>query len=171
MIISSPLDYRKIAAKRLPPFLFQYIDGGSGSESTLAANVNDLAGIHLRQRTLQGSENISLACELFGQSFKLPIALAPVGLTGMYARRGEVQAARAAKKKNIPLTISTVSVCDIEEVARESQAPLWFQLYVLKDRGFMRHALAAAREAKITTLVFTVDMPVPGARYRDAHSG
>jgi L-lactate dehydrogenase (cytochrome) len=171
MIISSPLDYREAARKRLPPFLFHYIDGGSGAESTLTANTKDLADIHLRQRVMKGSDNVSLACELFGQSLKLPIALSPVGLTGMYARRGEVQAAIAAKNAGIPFTLSTVSVCSIDEVAREAQAPLWFQLYVLKDRGFMRHALDAARQAGIDTLVFTVDMPVPGARYRDAHSG
>ena len=171
MIISSPLDYRKAAQKWLPPFLFHYIDGGSGTESTLHANRNDLCGIHLRQRVLRGSDNISLQRELFGQSWKLPIILAPVGLTGMYARRGEVQAARAAKHAGIPFTLSTVSVCSIDEVARESQAPLWFQLYVLKDRAFMRHALDAARAANINTLVFTVDMPVPGSRYRDARSG
>lgn len=171
MIISSPLDYRKAAQKRLPPFLFHYVDGGAGTESTLAANVSDLAIIQLRQRVLQATNNISLQCELFGKSLKLPIILAPVGLAGMYARRGEVQAARAAKHAGIPFTLSTVSVCSIDEVARKSQAPLWFQLYVLKDRAFMRHALDAAREAGITTLVFTVDMPVPGSRYRDAHSG
>ncbi|MES1191085.1 MAG: FMN-dependent L-lactate dehydrogenase LldD [Steroidobacter sp.] len=171
MIIASPLDYREAAQKRLPPFLFHYIDGGAGTESTLHANRDDLCGIQLRQRVLQGSDNISLQRELFGQSLKLPIVLAPVGLTGMYARRGEVQAARAAKHAGIPFTLSTVSVCSIDEVVRESQVPPWFQLYVLKDRAFMRHALDAARAANINTLVFTVDMPVPGSRYRDAHSG
>jgi L-lactate dehydrogenase (cytochrome) len=171
MIISSPIDYREAARRRLPPFLFHYIDAGAGAESTLTANIKDLTDIHLRQRVLQGSDSVSLSCELFGQTLKLPIALSPVGLTGMYARRGEVQAARAAKKVGIPFTISTVSVCSIEEVVRSTQAPLWFQLYVLKDRGFMRHALDAARSVGINTLVFTVDMPVPGTRYRDAHSG
>jgi L-lactate dehydrogenase (cytochrome) len=171
MIISSPQDYREAARRRLPPFLFHYIDGGAGTESTLLANTQALGKVQLRQRVLKGSDAVSLDCKLFGQSLKLPIALSPVGLTGMYARRGEVQAARACKNAGIPFTISTVSVCSIEEIARDSNAPLWFQLYVLKDRGFMRHALEAARHAGINTLVFTVDMPVPGVRYRDARSG
>jgi L-lactate dehydrogenase (cytochrome) len=101
----------------------------------------------------------------------MPIALAPVGLCGMYARRGEVQAARAADLKGIPFTLSTVSVCPIEEVAPQIKRPMWFQLYVLRDRGFMRNALERAKAAGCSTLVFTVDMPTPGARYRDAHSG
>ena len=101
----------------------------------------------------------------------MPVALSPVGLTGMYARRGEVQAAMAADKKGIPFTLSTVSVCPIEEVAPRINRPMWFQLYVLRDRGFMQNALERAKAAGCSTLVFTVDMPVPGARYRDAHSG
>jgi len=101
----------------------------------------------------------------------MPVALAPIGLCGMYARRGEVQAARAAAAKGIPFTLSTVSVCPIEEVAPAIDRPIWFQLYVLKDRGFMRNALERAKAAGVKTLVFTVDMPVPGARYRDAHHG
>ncbi len=116
---------------------------------------------------------LDLSTELFGEKLAMPVALAPVGLTGMYARRGEVQAAKAAANKGIPFTLSTVSVCPIEEVAPaiKAQRPMWFQLYVLKDRGFMRNALERAQAAGVTTLVFTVDMPVPGARYRDAHSG
>jgi L-lactate dehydrogenase (cytochrome) len=171
MIISSPRDYRKAVQRRLPPFLFHYLDGGSGSETTLAANEDDLHTVRLRQRVLQGSDDVSLQCSLLGQSLNLPIVLAPVGLAGMYARRGEVQAARAARNAGIPFTLSTVSLCGIDEVSKVTPSPLWFQLYVLKDRGFMRHALDQARAAGITTLVFTVDMSVPGARYRDAHSG
>lgn len=171
MIISAPTDYREAARRRLPPFLFQYIDGGAYAEHTLKCNVSDLAGIELRQRVLRSVENISLSTELFGHTLAMPVALAPVGLTGMYARRGEVQAARAAAACGIPFTLSTVSVCSIEEVQAASSAPIWFQLYVLKDRGFMRNALERAMAAGVTTLVFTVDMPKPGARYRDAHSG
>jgi L-lactate dehydrogenase (cytochrome) len=114
---------------------------------------------------------LDLTTELFDETLSMPVALAPVGLTGMYARRGEVQAARAAANLGIPFTMSTVSVCPIEEVAPAISRPMWFQLYVLKDRGFMRNALERAKAAGVTTLVFTVDMPVPGARYRDAHSG
>jgi L-lactate dehydrogenase (cytochrome) len=171
MIISAPTDYREAARRRLPPFLFHYIDGGAYAEHTLRHNVSDLSDIALRQRVLRDVADIDLGTTLFGRSLGMPVVLAPVGLTGMYARRGEVQAARAAANKQVPFTLSTVSVCAIDEVQRQSPAPIWFQLYVLKDRGFMRDALERAQAAGVETLVFTVDMPVPGARYRDAHSG
>ena len=171
MIISAPTDYREAARRRLPPFLFHYIDGGANAEHTLRRNVTDLADVALRQRVLRDVADLSLETELFGSRLAMPVALAPVGLTGMYARRGEVQAARAAAAAGVPFTLSTVSVCAIDEVQRASSAPIWFQLYVLKDRGFMRDALERAQAAGVTTLVFTVDMPVPGSRYRDRHSG
>ncbi|MEJ5116796.1 FMN-dependent L-lactate dehydrogenase LldD [Gluconobacter cerinus] len=171
MIISSATDYREAARRRLPPFLFQYIDGGSYAEQTMRRNITDLADISLRQRILKNVSGLTTGTELFGRKLNIPAVLAPVGLTGMYARRGEVQAARAAARKGIPFTLSTVSVCPIEEAQGRSPVPIWFQLYVLKDRGFMKNALERAKAAGITTLVFTVDMPTPGARYRDAHSG
>lgn len=171
MIISASTDYRKAAKSKLPPFLFHYIDGGSYGEHTLRRNTEDLADIALKQRVLNDMSELSLDSEIFGEKMALPIALSPVGLTGMYARRGEVQAAKAAEKKGIPFTMSTVSVCPIEEVAPAIERPMWFQLYVLKDRGFMKNVLERAKAAGVTTLVFTVDMPVPGARYRDMHSG
>jgi len=171
MIISASTDYRAAARRRLPPFLFHYIDGGAYAEHTLRRNVADLADVALRQRVLRDMAELSLENRLFGETLAMPVALAPVGLTGMYARRGEVQAARAADSRGVPFTLSTVSVCPIEEVAPAIKRPMWFQLYVLRDRGFMRNALERAQAAGVTTLVFTVDMPVPGARYRDAHSG
>ncbi|MDC5804865.1 FMN-dependent L-lactate dehydrogenase LldD [Vibrio europaeus] len=171
MIISASTDYRAAAKAKLPPFLFHYIDGGSYGEHTLRKNTGDLADIALKQRVLKNMEDLSLETEIFGEKFAMPIALAPVGLTGMYARRGEVQAAKAAENKGIPFTMSTVSVCPIEEVVPAIERPMWFQLYVLKDRGFMKNVLERAKAAGVTTLVFTVDMPVPGARYRDMHSG
>lgn len=171
VIISSATDYRAAARRVLPPFLFHYLDGGAGAEETLRANVDDLQSVKLRQRVMRGSEQLDLGVEWFGQRYDLPIALAPVGLTGMYARRGEVQAVRAACNRNIPFIQSTVSVCPLAEVAAQASRPIWFQLYVLKDRGFMRDVMKRASDLGATTLVFTVDMPVPGARYRDAHSG
>ena len=171
MIISSANDYREAARRRLPPFLFHYIDGGANAEYTLKRNVEDLSKIALRQRVLNDMSQLSLETKLFDETLSMPVALSPVGLTGMYARRGEVQAAVAADKKGIPFTLSTVSVCPIEEVAPAINRPMWFQLYVLRDRGFMKDALERAKAAGCSTLVFTVDMPVPGARYRDAHSG
>ena len=171
MIISSASDYREAARRKLPRFLFDYIDGGAYAEHTMRANSADLASISLRQRILRNVDSLSLKTTLFGKEQSLPIILSPVGLTGMYARRGEVQAAKAAATKGIPFCLSTVSVCSIEEVASQSPQSIWFQLYVLKDRGFMRNALERAQAAGVTTLVFTVDMPTPGARYRDAHSG
>ena len=171
MIISASTDYRAAAQRKLPPFLFHYIDGGAYAEHTLRRNVDDLADIALRQRVLRNMSELSLETKLFGETLAMPVALAPVGLTGMFARRGEVQAAKAAEASGIPFILSTVSVCPIEEVAPAISRPMWFQLYVLRDRGFMKNALERAKAAGVTTLIFTVDMPVPGARYRDAHSG
>ena len=171
MIVSSPDDYREAARRKLPPFLFHYIDGGAYAEQTLKRNVEDFRDIALRQRVLRDMGELSLETRLFDETLRLPIVLAPVGLTGMYARRGEVQAARAAASRGVPFTMSTVSVCAIEEVAPVIDRSMWFQLYVLRDRGFMKSALERAKAAGVKTLVFTVDMPVPGARYRDAHSG
>lgn len=171
MIIASANDYRKAAKRRVPPFMFHYADGGSYAEQTLARNVSDLSNIALRQRVLKDMSNLNTEIELFGEKLSMPVALAPVGALGMYARRGEVQAAKAADKKGVPFTLSTVSICPIEEVAPAINRPMWFQLYVLKDRGFMKNALERAKAAGCSTLVFTVDMPTPGARYRDMHSG
>ncbi|WP_165189131.1 FMN-dependent L-lactate dehydrogenase LldD [Caulobacter soli] len=171
MIVSSTTDFREAARRKLPLFLFDYIDGGAYGERTLARNVSDLADLSLRQRVLKDVSQVDTSTTLFGHYQALPVALAPVGLTGMYARRGECQAAKAAAAKGVPFCLSTVSVCDLAEVSKASPSPIWFQLYVLRDRAFMRDLLARATDAGATALVFTVDMPVPGARYRDAHSG
>jgi L-lactate dehydrogenase (cytochrome) len=171
MIAASINDYRELARRRLPHFLFEYIDGGAYAEVTLERNVADLKDIALRQRVLRDVSTIDLTTQLFGQHFALPLALAPIGLAGMNARRGECQAVRAANKAGIPFTLSTVSACALEEVAAASEAPFWFQLYMIRDRGFMRELMARALAAGCTALVFTVDMPVPGSRYRDYHSG
>ncbi|MBC9035078.1 FMN-dependent L-lactate dehydrogenase LldD [Sphingomonas sp. JC676] len=171
MIISSTLDFREAARRRLPRFLFDYADGGAYAERTLRRNVDDLADIALRQRVLSGAAEIDLSTTLFGRRQALPVALGPVGISGMFRRRGEVQAARAASAGGIPFCLSTVSICSLGEVTRAVPSPIWFQLYVIRDRAFMRDLLATARDQGAEALVFTVDMPVPGARYRDAHSG
>ena len=168
---ASALDYRELARRRLPPFLFEYIDGGSYAEATLRRNVADLETIALRQRVLNDVSSIDLSTTLFGQQLSLPVALAPIGLAGMNARRGEVQAARAAEKAGIPFCLSTVSACPLDEVAAGTTKPFWFQLYMIRDRGFMRELLGSAKRLGCSALVFTVDMPVPGSRYRDYHSG
>jgi len=171
MIISSTTDFREAARKRLPPFLFHYADGGAYAEQTLRRNVSDLAELSLRQRVLKNVADCQLETKVLDQDLAMPVIIAPVGLAGMFARRGEVQGAKAAERAGIPFILSTVSVCSIEEVQSQVTKPIWFQLYVLKDRGFMRNALERAWAAGIRTLIFTVDMPVPGSRYRDAHSG
>ena len=167
----SAIDYREFARRRLPKFLFEYIEGGSYAEVTLKRNVADLEAVSLRQRVLRDVSNLDLSTELFGQKLAMPIALAPVGLAGLNARRGECQAARAAEAAGVPFCLSTFSLCPIAEVTRAVTRPIWFQLYMIRDRGFMRDLLAEARQAGCSTLVFSVDMPVPGSRYRDYRSG
>ena len=164
-------DYRELARARLPHFLFEYLDGGSYDEVTLAANVGDLRDVKLRQRVLRDVSDLDLSAELFGQKWSLPVGLGPVGMMGMYARRGEVQAARAAGAANVPFTLSSLGVCSVGEIARELQSPFWLQLYIIKDRPFISDLLAKAREAKCSALLLTVDLPVSGSRYRDNRSG
>ena len=164
-------DYRLLAKRRVPHFLFEYLDGGSYAEVTKERNRADLETLALRQRVLRDVSDIDTSVELFGRTYTMPVALAPVGLAGMYARRGEVQAVRAAEAAGVPFSLSTVGVCPIGEVAEAATEPFWFQLYMIRDRAFMRDMLALAREAKCSALIFTVDMPVPGSRYRDYRSG
>lgn len=164
-------DYREAARRRLPYFLFEYFDGGSYAERTLRANIEDLQDIALRQRVLNDVSVLELSTTLFGHKLSMPVALGPIGLAGIAARRGEIQAARAAAAKGVPFTLSTVSACSLAEVARASSTPFWFQLYMMRDRGFMRSLLDEASAARCPVLVFTVDMPLPGMRYRDVRSG
>ena len=170
MRAASVSDYRELARRRLPNIFFEYIDGGSYAEATLARNVADMEAIALRQRVMRDMSRLDMTVTTLGQTMAMPVGLAPVGMAGMYARRGEVQAARAAAAAGIPMCLSTVSLCSVEEVAATGVAP-WFQLYVLKDRGYMRELLARAKAAGCPVLAFTVDLPVPGTRYRDIRSG
>ncbi|WP_312163115.1 L-lactate dehydrogenase [Phenylobacterium sp.] len=167
---ASVADYRELAKRRLPKMFFEYIDGGSYAEVTLERNVADLEALALRQRVMRDMTQLDMSVEVLGQKMTMPLGLSPVGMAGMYARRGEVQAAKAAAVAGVPFCLSTVGVCSVEEVAEAGKAP-WFQLYMLKDRGYMRELLGRAKAAGCPVLVFTVDLPLPGARYRDVRSG
>jgi L-lactate dehydrogenase (cytochrome) len=167
---ASVSDYRELARRRLPNIFFEYIDGGSYAEATLARNVADLEAIALRQRVMRDMSTLDMTVTTLGQTLSMPVGLAPVGMAGMYARRGEVQAARAAAQIGIPFCLSAMGICAADEVAAAGVAP-WFQLYMLKDRGYMRELLGRVKALGCPVLVFTVDLPVPGARYRDVRSG
>jgi L-lactate dehydrogenase (cytochrome) len=170
MIAASVGDYRELARRRLPRYLFDYIDGGSFTEQTLANNVADLARVTLRQRVLRDVSRIDLSTTLLGQSIAMPVALGPVGMAGMNARRGEVQAARAAERAGIPFTLSTVSTCSLDEVRSQVSKPIWFQLYMIRDRGILAELIDAAERAQCSALLFTVDLPLPSSRYREVRT-
>jgi L-lactate dehydrogenase (cytochrome) len=167
----TPDDYRRVARTRLPGFLFDYVDGGANDEQTMRLNLEDLARVRLRQRVLKNVENVDTATRVADQPCSMPLVLAPVGMAGMYARRGEVQAARAADEAGIPFTLSTLGICSIEEVQARSRAPVWFQLYMLRDREAVSRLLERSWLAGCRTLVFTVDLPVAGVRHRDYRHG
>jgi L-lactate dehydrogenase (cytochrome) len=164
-------DYRRIAEARLPRQLFDYIDGGAVDERTLAANRDDFARFHLRQRVLRDVSSVSTDVDVAGQPASMPVVLAPVGLAGLMRRRGEVQAARAAEAMRVPFTLSTVGLCSLEEVRAATKATFWFQLYMMRDRGYVRELLQRARAVGVDTLIFTVDLAVVGSRYRDTRNG
>jgi L-lactate dehydrogenase (cytochrome) len=167
---ATAFDYRELARRRLPRQLFDYVDGGSYEEATMRANVQDLGELLLRQVVMRDVSSRDHAVELFGQRLAMPVILAPVGLGGMFARRAEVQAARAAEAAGIPFIESTLSICSIEEVARSIEAPPWFQLYVMRDRGYAEDLMARARAVRSPVLILTVDLAVVGARHRDVRN-
>lgn len=164
-------DFRRKAERRLPRFLFDYIDGGSGAEVTLARNTADWEAVKLTQKVLVDASKMDCSVNLFGETLAMPLVLAPVGMGGMTSRRGEVQAKRAADKAGIPFCLSTVGVCPMEEVATVSDKPFWFQLYMLRDRGVVEDILNRARAQGVDRLVFTIDLAVLGTRYRDFRNG
>ena len=164
-------DYRVRARRRLPAFLYDYIEGGANDEDTSAANVSEFRNYRLKQRVMRNVDNVDTRTTLAGHSASMPLALAPVGMAGMFARRGEVQGARAAQKAGIPFTTSTVGICPVEEVAAAIRQPFWFQLYMLRDRDLILKLLARAQAAGCDTLAFTVDLPVAGMRLRDFRNG
>ncbi|MDE2579424.1 MAG: L-lactate dehydrogenase [Hyphomicrobiales bacterium] len=171
LVPASPDDYRRRAERRLPRFLFDYVDGGAYDEATLARNVADFRQIALRQTVMRDVSRVDTSAKLLGLHASMPVALAPVGMGGMLARRGEAQAKRAADAAGVPFTLSTVSICSLEEIAAVSSAPFWFQLYMLRDRAIVREMLERAWSVGVRTLVFTVDLAVIGARYRDVRNG
>ncbi len=164
-------DHHAMARRRLPRFLADYLDGGAGAEQTLAANGAAWAGFAIRQRVLLDVQAVDTATSLLGESCRMPLALAPVGLAGMLARRGEAQAARAARAAGVPFTLSTVGICGLGEVAAAAGVAPWFQLYMLRDRGVVAALLEDAWAAGSRSLVFTVDLPMPGPRHRDVRNG
>ncbi len=166
----SHANYRRLARRRLPRVLFDYLDGGSWNEVTLRANVDALAAARLDQRVGRDMGAVDLSTTLFGQKLGMPVALAPIGFAGMYARRGEVQAARAARDAGVPFTLSTVGICPADELA-QAGLPFWYQLYIVRDRGFVDAMVDRVAALGCGTLVVTMDLTTPGARYRDQRSG
>ena len=164
-------DYRELARRRLPRQLFDYVDGGAFAENSMRANEADLQGLRLRQRVLCDVSSRILETTVLGETTSIPLLLAPVGFAGMFAPRAEVLAARAAQRSGITFCESTLSICGIEEVASATSRAVWFQLYVMKDRSFAEDLIARAKAAGCTTLVLTIDLPVPGRRFRDTRNG
>ncbi len=164
-------DYRELARRRLPRHLFDYLDGAAYEEVTAAENRHAFAHLQLRQRVMRDVSQLNFASRVLGQELALPLVLAPLGLAGVMARRAEVQAARAAEQAGVAFCESTVSICSIEEVRAATKAPFWYQLYVMRDRGYTRSLLARAQAAGCPVLVLTVDLAVMGARYRDVRNG
>lgn len=164
-------DYCRLAKKRLPRFLFDYIDGGAGEECSLARNVAAFQTVALKQRVMRDVSRIDTATTVLGQELSMPVVLAPVALAGMYRRRGEAQAARGARAAGVPFTSSTMGICAVDEVQQAAGGSSWYQLYMLRDRGVVEAVLERVREAGVETLVFTVDLPMLGKRYRDDHNG
>jgi len=164
-------DMRQTARRKVPRAFFEYADGGSYAEETLRANRTDLERIKLRQRILVDVGGRTTQTTILGEPVALPLALAPIGLCGMQHGDGEILACRAAQAAGIPFTLSTMSICSIEDVAESVEKPFWFQLYVMKDRGFIRELIARAAAARCSALVLTVDLQILGQRHRDIKNG
>ncbi len=166
-VITTIEDLRQLAQKRVPRMFYDYADSGSWTETTYRANSADFQRIKLRQRVAVNMENRSTAVTMVGQAAKMPVAIAPVGLTGMQHADGEIHAARAAQKFGIPFTLSTMSICSIEDIAENTTAPFWFQLYMMRDREAMARMIQRCKDAKCSALVLTLDLQVIGQRHKD----
>jgi L-lactate dehydrogenase (cytochrome) len=171
-VITNIEDLRVLAQKRVPRMFYDYADSGSWTESTYRANSADFQSIKLRQRVAVNMENRSTASTMVGQPVAMPVAIAPTGLTGMQHADGEIKAAKAAKKFGIPFTLSTMSICSIEDVAQETgNHPFWFQLYVMKDRDYIERLIDRAKAANCSALVLTLDLQIIGQRHKDLKNG
>jgi len=164
-------DLKQAARRRVPKQFFDYADSGAWTEQTYRANEEDFAKITLRQRVAVNLENRNLGSEMLGQKVSMPVAIAPVGSTGMQSPDGEIKAARAAEKAGIPFTLSTMAICSIEDVAENTSTPFWFQLYVMRDRPFVHRLIDRARAAKCSALVITMDLQILGQRHKDIRNG
>ncbi|MCM2432909.1 alpha-hydroxy acid oxidase [Agrobacterium rosae] len=164
-------DLKKQAQRRVPKMFFDYADSGAWTESTYRANEDDFAKIKLRQRVLVDMTDRSLATEMIGEKVSMPVALSPTGLTGMQHADGEMLAAKAAEEFGVPFTLSTMSICSIEDVASVTSRPFWFQLYVMKDRDFVNNLIDRAKAAKCSALVLTLDLQILGQRHKDLRNG
>ena len=170
-VITTIEDLRVLAKKRVPRMFYDYADSGSWTESTYRSNESDFQKIKLRQRVAVNIENRSTATQMVGVDVKMPVAIAPVGLTGMQHADGEILAARAAEKFGIPFTLSTMSICSIEDIAANVKAPFWFQLYVMRDRDFIERLIERAKAARCGALVLTLDLQIIGQRHKDLKNG
>ncbi|MFC3149092.1 L-lactate dehydrogenase [Piscinibacterium candidicorallinum] len=170
-VITNIEDLRKLAQKRVPRMFYDYADSGSWTESTYRANESDFQRIKFRQRVAVDMTHRSLDTTMVGQKVSMPVAIAPTGLTGMQHADGEILAARAAEKFGVPFTLSTMSICSIEDVAEHTTAPFWFQLYVMKDREFINRLIDRAKAARCSALVLTLDLQIIGQRHKDLKNG
>src|SRR5688572_20683055 len=166
-VINSIADLREIARSRIPRALFDYIDRGSYDELTWHRNRDDLRALQLRQRVMVDVSRVSTGVTVLGEHWKLPVALAPTGLTGFFHRDGEIHGARAAQSAGVPFCLSTMSICSIEDVRAGVEGTFWFQLYLMRDRGFNDTLISRAREARCSALVLTLDLPLQALRRRD----
>ncbi|MBN9495593.1 MAG: alpha-hydroxy-acid oxidizing protein [Alphaproteobacteria bacterium] len=170
-VITTIEDLRRLAQRRVPRMFYDYADSGSWTEQTYRENTSDFAKIRLRQRVAVNMDGRSLKTQMIGQDVSMPVALAPTGLTGMQHADGEILAARAAAKFGVPFTLSTMSICSIEDIAQNTDKPFWFQLYMLRDRKFMERLIDRAKAAKCSALVLTLDLQILGQRHKDLKNG
>lgn len=170
-VVTNIEDLRILAQRRVPRMFYDYADSGSWTESTYRANESDFAKIKLWQRVAVDMSNRSLKCSMAGFNAAMPVAIAPTGLTGMQYADGEILAARAAARFGVPYTLSTMSICSLEDVAKHTQSPFWFQLYMMRDRSFVEGLIERARQANCSALMLTLDLQILGQRHKDLKNG